>query len=582
MEGKDRFEKDLLLRFADKRLEERFWATSHLDFVFYWRFCFLLGAVLYAGFVALDWRINHEFIRPLALIRLAVVTPVLLFGFLNTFTRAFTSLRYARAVNIFIFLVCGYGHFAMAFYADLPGAYVLDATCVVILFGYIFCVFELVNSILLTSVVIVGYELTAMSVMKLDVGQLVFENSFLMAFNGVGILAAYFIELGRKNAFVNRILIQQEQRRLAVEKDKFEAMVRHMGDGVVMLDGEGRVEVINLAAEELLSVRGTACVGKAPQEAFPAEAAAQVFAAAADRIEGMEREVVLPEPGKRILLMRSAPLLEPPYDASARRRERSPSAGPELAAGRLGTIVVFSDITAIRRLSDMKSEYVSVVSHELRSPLSVIKATAATLESSGAAGVPAEVHEEMLKTVGRQSDRLLRMINDLLDAARLEAGHELRVNATEGDLARLLHNMVTDHQASVGPRYALQLRLQGDIPSFAFDPERVEQIVANLLSNAVKYSPDGGTVTVRARRGDSEAVVSVSDQGLGIPQDDLPRLFAPYHRCDTVHHRKIKGTGLGLYLTKALVEAHGGWIRAESELGKGSTFTFALPLTTPA
>jgi signal transduction histidine kinase len=211
--------------------------------------------------------------------------------------------------------------------------------------------------------------------------------------------------------------------------------------------------------------------------------------------------------------------------------------------------------------------------------LTVIKASASTLESSMGEQLPQELGQQLLDAITRQSDRLLRMINDLLDAARLEAGHELRINVAEHDLVAVLDEMVSDyrHFGEVDG-HVLEFEARDAIPSLPFDRERVQQIVANLVSNAVKYSPDGGRVRLRVEREDGFAVVSVSDEGIGIPEEDLPRLFGRYHRCDTVHHRKIKGTGLGLYVTRALVEAHGGWIKAESELGKGSTFRFGLPI----
>lgn len=279
----------------------------------------------------------------------------------------------------------------------------------------------------------------------------------------------------------------------------------------------------------------------------------------------MEHEFETPGPGKRVLLLRSAPLAEPGYSARQHRRQ--------------GTIVVLSDITAIRHLSDMKSEYVSTVSHELRSPLTVIKASASTLESSIDEELPQELERQLLGAITRQSDRLLRMINDLLDAARLEAGHELRIDVAEHDLVSVLDEMVSDYRHSGElDGHVLEFEAEDSVPSLPFDRERVQQIVANLISNAVKYSPDGGTVRVSVEHQNGFAVVSVSDEGIGIPEEDLPRLFGRYHRCDTVHHREIKGTGLGLYITRALVEAHGGWIKAESELGKGSTFRFGLPI----
>jgi signal transduction histidine kinase len=172
---------------------------------------------------------------------------------------------------------------------------------------------------------------------------------------------------------------------------------------------------------------------------------------------------------------------------------------------------------------------------------------------------------------------LLRLINEQLDVARLEAGRQLTMDVKAVDVREAVTKAVTTQQFYGQARHVFSLELPDRLPPVKADPDRLEQILLNLLSNAVKYSPEGGTVTVRAEADPQRVTLSVRDEGMGIPQEQMTQLFPPYQRLDSAQAAKIRGTGLGLYLTKALVEAQGGRIGVESEgEGKGSTFFFTL------
>lgn len=235
-------------------------------------------------------------------------------------------------------------------------------------------------------------------------------------------------------------------------------------------------------------------------------------------------------------------------------------------------------MAAWQRLSELKSDYVSMVSHELRTPLTSIKGFIATLQRDTRGFFDETAKRRFYDIMAHECDRLLRLINEMLDLARLEAGRKLTVDVREVNVRDALEKALATQQFYGHGRHQFVLDIADPTLKARADPDRLEQILLNLLSNAVKYSPDGGTVTVRARADGHFVTVTVSDEGIGIAPEHRSRLFERYQR--VVTDKSIKGTGLGLYLTKELVEAQGGEIWVESEPGKGSHFSFTLPRVT--
>lgn len=241
----------------------------------------------------------------------------------------------------------------------------------------------------------------------------------------------------------------------------------------------------------------------------------------------------------------------------------------------LGAVAILNDITEIKNIDRMKSSFVAMASHELRTPLTAIKGFVSTLLMDD--GFTDDERREFYMIIDQECDRLTRLINDLLNTARIEAKESLKPNYTHVDLKALLEKVLLIQKQSTS-RHELKLDIRGEIPKIVADEDKLDQVLTNLLNNAIKYSPNGGTITLHAIREDGHVLIGVEDQGLGIPKDQLNKVFDKFHRVNNEDNRKIYGTGLGLFLVKHLVESvHLGKIWVESEPGKGSTFLFRIP-----
>lgn len=235
----------------------------------------------------------------------------------------------------------------------------------------------------------------------------------------------------------------------------------------------------------------------------------------------------------------------------------------------------------LKRVDEMKSEFVSIASHELRTPLATIK-NAVQLVLKGKTGEVNETQVNFLTMAEKNINRLTNILNDLLDLSRIESG-KVGMKFEELDLQGSIDFVLSSLRPQAdGKPVHLEMEVPRDLPLAYGDHEKVEQILTNLIGNAIKFTPEGGKVVVSARLSDTvkNAVgISVHDTGIGIPEDQLAKIFEKFHQVESPLHHSASGTGLGLAITKGLVEAHQGQIWVESELEKGSTFTFTLPLS---
>jgi signal transduction histidine kinase len=237
---------------------------------------------------------------------------------------------------------------------------------------------------------------------------------------------------------------------------------------------------------------------------------------------------------------------------------------------------------ALEEASRLKSDFIGFVAHELRNPLSTIRGYVQTLMSDKGGTIPAAMQLEFYEAIEADSDRLLDMINELLDVSRLEAGRPLSLAVKDVDLRALLEKLSRRHRfyKYFTEKHTLECEISPDLPaSIRADEDKLNSILSNLLSNAIKYSPDGGEVRVTAALEDATHVrVVVHDSGVGMSDEQRARLFRQYERIERDSIQHIPGTGLGLYLVKNLVELHGGQISCESAPGSGSCFKILLPI----
>jgi PAS domain S-box-containing protein len=248
----------------------------------------------------------------------------------------------------------------------------------------------------------------------------------------------------------------------------------------------------------------------------------------------------------------------------------------DAGGGSLGLGILIRDITREKELDEMKSQLLSTVSHELRTPLASIKGFATTLLRDDVEW-DEESRREFLAIIDEESDRLTELIGNLLDMARIEAG-TLRVEADPTDLRPIILKTVAEFRMMTRA-HEIEVNLPPSLPAVMADPRRARQILRNLVENAIKYSPDGGPIIVSAQARSGDVLTSVADRGIGIEEQQLEHIFDRFYQVDNASTRKVGGSGLGLSICKAIIEAHDGSIWVESQPGAGSTFHFTLPLT---
>jgi PAS domain S-box-containing protein len=352
----------------------------------------------------------------------------------------------------------------------------------------------------------------------------------------------------------------QMYREVVEEREELLQTFESLAAGLILVSPEGRLSQMNASAREIFGADQEA-IGKNYRDVLHNESIEQIFLA-------NQRGEETPK-GEIHVVVRNSERIYEVQSAQVRNEE-----------GRdLGIVAIFNDITEIKNIDKMKSSFVAMASHELRTPLTAIKGFSSTLlEGLDEDMYNKEDQREFLGIVVQECDRLRRLIDDLLNTSRIEAGESLRPNYTKFELLPLLEKAVmVQQQAST--RHKVLLQVHTELPDMIVgDQDKLDQILTNLLNNAIKYSPAGGDVIVHAKTEDNNILIGVQDQGLGIPKEHLGKVFEKFHRVNNEDNRKIYGTGLGLYLVKHLVEkVHSGEIWVESEEGVGSTFFVRIP-----
>ena len=247
-----------------------------------------------------------------------------------------------------------------------------------------------------------------------------------------------------------------------------------------------------------------------------------------------------------------------------------------------GIIAVIHDITEQRKLDEARREFIANVSHELRTPLTNVKSYTETLIDA-AGELPTDTEVKFLSVIAGETDRMTRIVKDLLTLSKLDCG-KMDLHFHRFSMQHMVESVYNAMVLEAGNNgLELTLNIQGKMPDMNGDRERLEQVVINILSNAVKYTPSGGHIVLSAaRRDEGHVMIRVKDDGMGIPKDDIPRLFERFYRVDKARSRAKGGSGLGLAIAKEMVEAHRGTIYLESQLDEGTTVTVVLPTNLPA
>jgi len=357
-----------------------------------------------------------------------------------------------------------------------------------------------------------------------------------------------------------RLIEDAEQRRATLD-----SVMNSLVDGLILVDKRGRIAYANPCAEDILELPFQSLTGKtldalereiARRVDQAQEVTTELQAAAKDVQNTPAVEFSLSVQPVRTLQTRFFPIHD--------------NAGDHLGIG-----LLLRDITRERELDEMKSQLLATVSHELRTPLASIKGFATTLLREDVTW-DEESRHEFLSIIDRESDRLAELIGNLLDMSRIEAG-TLHVEPEPTDL-RFIMEETADEFQRMTHEHRIRVLAPPRLPFALADPRRTRQVLRNLVENAVKYSPDGGAITITASVKPRHLEISVVDEGIGIGPDQLERIFDRFYQADSASTRRVGGSGLGLSICKAIVEAHGGEIWVQSEQGAGSVFYFTIPM----
>ena len=329
--------------------------------------------------------------------------------------------------------------------------------------------------------------------------------------------------------------------------------------GVLVTDNEKNLVLVNPVAPQMLDIESTSLIGRPTAEVLPQPK----LVAMIDRVFGQEGRFTALEQDIEIgentcLRARTAPVQDP-------------------QAGILGTVTVLQDITYLKEMDRMKSEFVTMVSHELKAPLAAIYQHMEVL-LTGIAGSISDRQRHSLERAQFRAQGMTDLINELLDLSRIEAG-QLFSQQEPLDMAPVIGRVVDLLRPQAEARHqTLVMKAPPSLPLISADPRNMDEMLVNLINNALKYTPERGRIEVTAERQGDYLQIKVTDTGIGIPKEDLNRIFDKFYRVKSDKTQTISGTGLGLPIVKAIVEAHHGSIRVDSRMARGASFTIILPL----
>ncbi len=366
-------------------------------------------------------------------------------------------------------------------------------------------------------------------------------------------------EIGQLTQVFNDLALRLNEtlQEIRSEKNKAEAILNFMADGLLAMDPAGSVILVNPAAERLLDTRRRAILGKSLAALWPGMGLEAGVQEAHQTGRTVQREIHVKEPRELVLQGFFTPL----------RGERRQA---------LGAVVVLHDVTEQEKLEQMRRDFVANVSHELRTPLTTVKSYVETL-LDGAVEQP-DLRTRFLQVVESETDRMVRLVRDLLQMSQMDQG-TASWDIRPYDLAYIVEDSLTKLAISLERKgLAVERHIPLRLPQAAVDRDKVQQVVFNVLNNAIEFTPQGGKIKVWLTRAGQFVKVTIQDTGVGIPPEDLPRIFERFYRVDKARSRTMGGTGLGLAIARQIVEALGGKITIASQVGEGTTVTFTVPV----
>jgi two-component system phosphate regulon sensor histidine kinase PhoR len=360
-------------------------------------------------------------------------------------------------------------------------------------------------------------------------------------------------EIGRLGRAFNEMSLNLKNKVATIvdERSKLVTVLSSITDGVVMTDSEGSIALVNPAAGRFFNFEEAKAIGRPLIEAIHDHEIEDVVRKCLKTAS--EQTAQLDSVTGRFLRVIATPITTGKFS---------------------GALVLFQDLTELRSLQTMRREFVGNVSHELRTPLTAIKAIVDTLRDGAINDKKAAMN--FLNRLDAEVDGMTQMVAELTELSRIETGRiKLKLEAVN------INSLIEEVTARLSPQaerqqVSLSMELSSDLPPVQADKERIWQVIVNIVHNAIKFTPSGGRVAIATRHSGESVMARVSDTGIGISKDDLPHIFERFFKADK--SRSTSGTGLGLAIAKHIVQTHGGSIWVESEEGKGSTFSFSLPL----
>jgi len=359
-----------------------------------------------------------------------------------------------------------------------------------------------------------------------------------------------------------KIRLREKIEEVSRERDYLQTILKGMVEGVLVVDERGRIMMVNDALQKILSL-SSEVVDKAPLEAIRNTELEEAIRVAIQEGKNSAFELTFPLSGGKTLEVNVVGI-SPSQEEISEQGEKMK-----------GAIAVFHDISRLKELEKIRQDFVANVSHELRTPLTTIKGYTETLLDGA---LKEDIAPQFLQVIQKHADRLTKIVEDLLALSKIES-KEFYLKWEPLPLSELIDD-VSDFVKEAAQKK--KISISRSINPFSLkvtgDRNYLEQVFINLLDNAIKYTPEGGEISISAfEKGERDIQVGIKDNGIGVPKEDLSRIFERFYRVDKGRSQELGGTGLGLSIVKHIIQAHGGRVWAESQLGKGSTFYFTLP-----